>query len=126
MNRKLKDLMLPFYFGSVNEEERLFVEREILTDTEVLVDYLDLKRKVEAAPLPNAHPSPSLWEKLRPKSERQKRTWISISLCAAVAAGLAFFFLIQPVVQTTEMIQPSADRALFDSSAELPVSSGVL
>lgn len=124
MNHELKNLLLPFYFGSVSEDERLLVEREILADPEVLVDYLDLKRKVEGAHLIAAQPSSSLWEKIRPKTPTQKKAWISLSLGAAIAACLALLFIFQST--TTKMVQPSANHALFDSSSELPVSSGVL
>jgi hypothetical protein len=126
MKLNIRDLLLPFYFGSVNEEERLFIEREMLSDTEVLVDYLDLKRQVEAATPLATQPSPHLWERLRPKTPAQRRAWLSLSIGAALATGLAFFFLLHSTTQITEINQPSINRAIFDSSSELPASSSVL
>ncbi|PIT99472.1 MAG: hypothetical protein COT74_10760 [Bdellovibrionales bacterium CG10_big_fil_rev_8_21_14_0_10_45_34] len=126
MNFKLKKLMLPFYFGSVTEAERLLVEREILGDPEVLIDYLDLKRKVEGADCVAAQPSPSLWKRLAPTTSKQKKAWLLLSLGTAAAACLTFLFVSRPVPETTEFVQPSANRALFDSSSELSASSNVL
>ena len=126
MNAKMQKLLLPFYFGSVSEDDRLTVERELLTDSEVLTDYLDLKRELEASSLPALEPSSSLWYRLKPKTEKQKKIFFSFSVGAAIAAGLAVFFLFQTQPKQTELIQPSAQRVLFDSSSELPVSSGVL
>lgn len=122
----IKKLLLPFYFGSVSEEERLHVERELLTDPEALTDYLDLKRHVEAASLQISKPSNQLWERLKPKTLRQKRVLFSVSLGAALAAGIALFFFLQTKPETRELDQPAISNILFDSSSELPVSSGVL
>ncbi len=121
-----KNLLLSFYFGSLNEDERLHMERELLTDAEVLTDYLDLKRELEAVDLATKAPSSSLWEKLKPKTQREKRLYLSISLGAAVAAGIAIIFVLQLQTKPTEFIQPPISNVLFDSSSELPASSGVL
>jgi hypothetical protein len=120
--------LLAFYFGSLSEEERLKVERDLLTDVEVLTDYLDLKRDLEAAPLPSKQPSSALWERLKPKTVQRRRLYLSLSIGAAVAAGFALILFLQPQPQPkpTELMQPSAAKVLFDSSAELPASSGVL
>jgi hypothetical protein len=121
-----KKILLPFYFGSVSEEERLQVERNLLTDSETLTDYLDLKRELEAASLSMAAPSNGLWEKLKPGTEKQKCVYLSLSLGAAVAAGLAIILVLQSRPKPTELIQPPVSKVLFDSSSELPASSGVL
>ena len=126
MNSEFKKLLLPFYFGSVTEEQRTLVEREMLTDPEILVDYLDLKRKVEMAQVLTLDPSPSLWEKLKPKAKVQRRTLISFSIGAALAATLALFYVFHTGSKYKELMQPSVNRVLFDSSSELPVSSSVL
>jgi hypothetical protein len=126
MSPKLQKLLLPFYFGSVTDEERLLVEREMLTDTEVLVDYLDLKRSLEAAPLSALQPSALLWQRIKPKNPAQKKVWISFSIGAALAAGIALALLFRGGSETPELTQPSANRALFDSSSEHSASSGVL
>jgi hypothetical protein len=120
--------LLAFYFGSLSEEERLKVERDLLTDVEVLTDYLDLKRDLEAAPLPSKQPSSALWERLKPKTVQRRRLYLSLSIGAAVAAGFALILFLQPQPQPkpAELMQPSAAKVLFDSSAELPASSGVL
>jgi hypothetical protein len=125
---KTQKHLLAFYFGSLSEEERLKVERELLTDVEVLTDYLDLKRDLEAAPLPSKQPAPALWERLKPKTVQRRRLYLSLSIGAAVAAGFALVLFLQPQPppKPAELMQPSAAKVLFDSSAELPASSGVL
>lgn len=123
---KTKDLLLPFYFGSISEEERIHMERELLTDSEVLTDFLDLKRDLEAAGLIVNSPSENLWQNLKPKTIQQKRFYISLSLGAALAAGIAIIVLIQSQPKARELIQPPISQTLFDSSSELPASSGVL
>jgi hypothetical protein len=126
MNSQVKKQLLDFHFGSVSETDRLLIEQELLLDSEMLVDYLDLKRQVEAAYVIPPQPSLGLWEKMKPKTQAQRRTWISLSVGAALAAGLALFFAFHPVPQEIDLTQPTANNALFDSSSELPVSSGVL
>lgn len=121
-----KKLLLPFYFGSVSEAERLHVEHDLLVDPEILTDYLDLKREIESANLAALVPSKSLWEKLKPKTQKQKRFYLSLSLGAAVAAGLVIIFIFKSRPTPTDFVQPSASKVLFDSSSELPASSGVL
>jgi hypothetical protein len=36
MNQKIKSLLLPFHFGSIEDKDRMLVERELLTDSEIL------------------------------------------------------------------------------------------
>jgi hypothetical protein len=124
MNPELRNLLLPFHFGAVTEEQRLEVEQELLTDTETLVDYLDLKRQAESARAVPSRPSSGLWEKIKPTHFPRRRTWVSVTVGAALAAGLFFYF--QHPTKPVEFSQPSVNRALFDSNAELPASSGVL
>ena len=95
MISRTRKMLLPFYFGSVSDEDRLIVERELLIDSEVLTDYLDLKRELEVASLSSHEPSASLWQRLKPKTQKQKRVLFSFSVGAAVAAGLLIFFLFQ-------------------------------
>jgi hypothetical protein len=122
----IKNLLLPFYFGSVDNQERILVERELLTDPEILVDYLDLKRNIESAEAIPQNPSHSLWLKLRSKLEPRKKTLLSISFAAAIAASLfiGWIFISKPKPQLSAPINGNA--VLFDSSRELPVSSNVL
>lgn len=119
-----KEMLLPFYFGSVNEEQRLLIERELLTDEEVLVDYLDLKRSIEGSKLLQQEPSASLWEKLKPKEK--KKFYISLAIGSAVAAGLVALILFKSSTKPEESAPMPVTNILFDSSSELPASSGVL
>ena len=121
-----KRLLLPFYFGSLTEEDRLRVERELLTDTETLVDYLDLKRSFESSALAIFSPSPSLWQRLKPKTARQKRMYISLAVGSALAATLAAILLFKSQPQISEDLRPPMTEILFDSSSELPASTVVL
>lgn len=124
-NAEMKYTLLSFYFGTLSEEQRLDVEREMIEDAEVLLDYLELKRKIEAAASVPSKASERVWKSLQPKL-RKKSFWISISMGAAIAAGFAFFMYLQTGSESFELKKPSTNNVLFDSSAELPVSSGVL
>lgn len=127
MKHPNKSRLLPFYFGSLTDDDRLAIERELLTDEEVLLDYFDLKRNIEAARMIPAGPSASLWSRLQPRLNMKTRTFISISIGAAIAAGLAVTFFLRSNVEITKQPQNiSVDRILFDSSSEQSVSSGVL
>jgi len=119
-----KEMLLPFYFGSLNEEQRLVIERQLLTDEETLVDYLDLKRSIEGAALEQQKPSVSLWQKLKPKEK--KKFYISLAFGSAVAAGLLAFLLLNGRTQPVESMPQAVSNILFDSSSELPASSDVL
>lgn len=124
MNLKLKKLLIPFYFGSIEDGNRLLVERELLTDAEMLIDYLDLKRKLEAAvELPQA-PSLTLWNKLQEQIEPRKKMIFSISLGTLLVASIVLFF----VFKSEQIDQSPSMRAeiLFDSNSEHPASSIVL
>lgn len=126
MNNQLKELLLPFYFGSLNETERVFVERELLSDVEVLVRYLDLKREVESAALLESQPSQKLWAKLRFGKPTSKKALFSLSLGVAAAAALAFILMSDFLVKGQDLAQPDVQGILFDNSSEHSVSSTVL
>jgi hypothetical protein len=123
MNHKL----LSFYFGALEEEQRLLVERELLTDSEILVDYLDLKRKLESAQEVPQVPSQKLWLQLREKLEPRKKMIFSLSLVAAIAASVLLFSIFVYKSKSADL-GPShrANEILFDSNRELPESSNVL
>jgi hypothetical protein len=124
MASKLRNLLLPFYFGAIAESDRLLVERELITDSEVLVDYLDLKRSLEAA---ETIPSTSgrTWSRLQSRLQPHRRLVISASLGAALAASISLaVFLHKP--KTSEEPSRVHNEILFDSSSELPASSSVL
>jgi hypothetical protein len=121
---KTRELLLPFYFGSLTEDERMHVERALLTDAEALTNYLDLKRDLEAASLGVKTPSRFLWERLKANSATRKTLYFSVG--AAIAACLAIILLMQTRPKVIEFKQPPVSNVLFDSSSELPLSSGVL
>jgi hypothetical protein len=118
-----KTLLLPFYFGSVNEEQRLAVERELLADPEALLDYLDLKRKIEAAQ-DISGPTPQLWARLNQKIRPYRKTVFSISVGAAIAASLLLVWLF--LAKPAELQNETGPELLFDSNYEHSLSSGVL
>ncbi len=116
--------LLPFLLGAVEEGERLEIERRLLTDEETLVDYLDLKRKMEAAREFPRTPSKQLWQKLSAPLATPAKRRLTFSIGGALAASLLAFWLVstKPKAQTPALTH----SLLFDSSRELPVSSNVL
>ncbi len=116
------EVLLPFYFGTLDESSRLLVERELLTDPEILVEYLDLKRALEsAAPVPQL--SSNLWSRLRYHAKRPKPWLITFSVGAALAAGV-FLFVLFFKERSVETRFPH--EILFDLNSELPASTHVL
>jgi len=126
MNYKVKSLLVPFYFGSIEEAQRLEVERELLIDTEILVDYLDIKRKMEAAQEVPQFPSRKLWQKLSKQISERKRVLISFSVGLAVAASLLLCTVFIFKSKQVDLPQSQKREVLFDTSRELPASSNVL
>lgn len=118
--------LLAFYFGSIDDDARLEIERALLTDEENLISYFDLKREIEAARAVPSGPSPNLWRRLANSKHIRRQTIVSISLGAALAAGLALFFVLRTGSDTQEIKAVPVDRVLFDSSAEQSASLGVL
>ncbi len=110
-----------FYFGALEESDRLKIEQELLTDTETLVEYLDLKRKIEFAKEIPAMPSPSLWRRLQAEIKPRRKLILSLSLAAGLAASvlIAAMFLSNKTETTSTPL-------LFDSTSELSASSNVL
>lgn len=127
MKVKIKSLLLPFYFGSIKDNERTLVERELLIDTEVLVDYLDLKRSLESAEIFPEVPSPALWLSLQDRAKTKRKFIISVSFgaAAAIVALITFFALKQNPVQSN-IQETETQEVLFDSRNELSASSSVL
>lgn len=125
MNYKIRPLLLPFYFGSVSDGDRLIVERELLTDSEALVNFFDLKREIEAVQEVPQHPSSQLWRQLRARIKPRRKLVLSFSLgfAACLLALAAIFF--RPRSETLGPPKTSGE-ILFDSSSELPVNSNVL
>lgn len=120
-----RETLLPFYFGTLGAEERLELEREMLTDPVLLLDYLDLKRELEAAPAVPAEPSPLVWQRLKnhlPQSRRYRFAWIA-GLTALAAAAWLFFAL----PQKSPSASPAQEKGtLFDSGREQFGHSNVL
>jgi len=125
MNDNLKKRLLLFYFGAIEEEDRILVERELLTDTESLVDYLDLKRSLEAAEEIPSYPSPLLWNKLQFHLSPRKKLFFSLSI-GALAASLIVFSIYFYKSNELDSSRVHQNQILFDSSRELPVNSNVL
>lgn len=126
---EIKSLFPLFHLGNISEENRILLERELLTDAEILVEYLDYKRKKESAELLPAGPSPFLWKKLSEKFILRKKYVLPVSFGAAAVAALVFIiFLMKPVNVLEQQNEPtkSSSGILFDSSSELPASSNVL
>lgn len=122
----MKNKLLEFYFGSIGDEDRLVVERELLTDEELLVDYLDLKRSIEAAAAIPTQPSRAVRDRLKLRVSK-KNAVISLSIGAAMAAGILLFLFLRDLSPTTQDYRPpDMNGVLFDSSGEPSPSSGVL
>jgi len=119
--------LLSFYLGSVDDNRRLYVEQELLTDPAVLLDYLDLKRELEGAtPVPST-PSPAVWQKLKSQIPSSRRTQLSLLWGVSVAAAAAVLFLVFSNITTVESKHAlDLDNHLFDSGREQFSHSNVL
>jgi hypothetical protein len=123
--------LLPFYFGAIDDNERLKFEQQMLVDPEVLLDYLDLKRRIEGAAAVPQKPSPALWNRLVPKVRLSRKSKITLALgfAVAMAASIVVAFLI---LQKTASIDSSTSAGiqghsiLFDSDSEQFAHSNVL
>ena len=124
MKQRIKSLLLPFYFGSIDEKERFLVERELLSDAEYFVDYLDLKRNIEAAREIPQYPSKTLWHKLRPQMQPKRK--VILSLGFSLAACLVVFAIFFHTGWEMGNGKKHQEEILFDSSSELPANSYVL
>lgn len=114
---------IAFYFGSCEGEDRLAMERELLSDPESLVDFLDLKRRLEAAEALPQGPSLKVWKQLqsRWKAHPQKAVPLAFGILLAACAMVLFMFYIHKDIQAP--VQP---HFLFDSFSELSAASNVL
>ena len=122
----IQSLLLPFYFGAIKDQDRIIVERELLTDSEVLVDYLDLKRNIEAAEEFPRVPSKVLWFRLKKYIEPKKKTVFSVTFGAVIAAAVLICWVF--LTKSKYDFEPNlkSNEILFDSRNELPVNSNVL
>lgn len=124
MNYEVKSLLLPFHFGAIDDKSRLTVERELLSDEEMLVDYFDLKRKMESAAQVPQGPSAALWFKLQNHIRPRRKFYFSLAIGAAVAASLVILTVM--FFHTSNVGTQNSTELLFDSNRELPANSNVL
>jgi hypothetical protein len=115
--------LLEFYFGSLEETQRLQIERDLLQDPELVLDYLDLKRKIEGANEVPQKPSPFLWQRLQPKTKKQK--WSYAAVAGLVAATVIGFYIFRSA-PTDQSALIGDNGILFDSGSEHSVVSDVL
>ncbi len=128
MNTRVKALLLPFYFGSIKDDERVLVEREMLVDSEILLDYLDLKRSLESVEAMPSEPSAVVWDRLKQSVMTRRKLFLSLSFGAAAIFLLVFsLWMLKPSssLAPTEVSHDSVE-ILFDSKSELPINSNVL
>jgi hypothetical protein len=112
-----------FYFGNLEDSRRLQIEKGLLQDPELLLDYLDIKREIEDAALIPQQPSPFLWRRLQPLVK--KRTFYVTAVAGLIAATLVCMYIIYSSnVENTSLISDSG--ILFDSGAEHSITSDVL
>jgi ferric-dicitrate binding protein FerR (iron transport regulator) len=116
--------LMAFHFGALEDPQRLKVERHLLIDPELLTDYFDLKRILEAVgTVPNG-PSLQLRSSLVHRIKAQRKPMIALAVGLAVAASAIFLFW-----SAQNSVLPSSipkTGLLFDSSRELSPSSDVL
>lgn len=122
MNTQTRDSLAEFYFGGLHESQRLEIEKQLLLDQELLLDYLDLKREIEGAVTVPQHASPFLWRRLQPLTRVKKWQWAGMA--ALVAAGVIGFYVLTNSHDPS--VSPVRSGILFDSGAELSQSSAVL
>jgi len=119
--------LLSFYFGSLSDAERLKVEQTMLTDTEMLLDYLDLKRQMELATPVVQQPSPALWRRLQAKVKTSKKTQFALVLGISLAAAASLFLFLTATEPVSDGNTPSVQiHTLIDSGHEQLGVSNVL
>lgn len=126
MKKQIQSLLLPFHFGSIDDQSRLIIEREMLSDAELLVEYFDIKRTLESAESIPQAPSPKLWHRLQGKAMSRKKLILSWSFGVAVAASLVFLSFHLMRTTPTEIKTSVEKEILFDSGSELLANSNVL
>jgi hypothetical protein len=116
--------LLSFYFGSLSDDDRLKIERRMLTDPEVLLDYLDLKREVEGAVEIPKVPSPAVWHRLKSKVVVSRRARLSLALGVGLAAAVVSILFVMS--RPRQNSPRSHETILFDSGSEQFGHSNVL
>ncbi len=120
-----EEKLLSFYFGSTSEDDRYRIEQDLLTDPEALLNYLDLKRKIEQAELVPQVPSQKLWSRLRPQTISKRGKLISLGFGLAMAASIAFFSISRFKEPQNTDSGEKRSQILFDSNFEQPTGSSV-
>jgi hypothetical protein len=121
-----RDELLRFYFGSIEDSTRLRVERDLLMDSELLVNYFDLKRKLEAAADVPTMPSWSVWQRLQRHVKERPAPNRILAFGLGVAASVIFLVVTLASFFPVSEIERRAPQILIDVNSELPVSSNVL
>jgi|GEM_PF-2972164 len=127
MDPQTQKLLAPFHFGSIDDGSRLAVEREMLADPEVLIEYFDLKRTYESARGLPQQPSPRLWKRLDRPWLGHGKTVLAWSFRIAIAASLVVLTFRWIHGTSAPENKPSVEKQfLFDSGSELSANSNVL
>jgi hypothetical protein len=92
-NTKCEQL-LEFYYGVVDENSRLTLEQKMLTDQEWVLDFLDLKRELEASTVFPNDPPIELWQRLSHRMSAPRRHWLKLSIGGAIAASILVAILM--------------------------------
>lgn len=117
--------LLPFYLGSLDEQKRLQTERNLLLDPELLVDYFDLKRKMDQAESIPVLQSQKVWLRLKDQIPQRRKWILTWALGLAMTACLGFLSMRFLFDHSTKKTQ-STTEILIDSGSELPVTLNVL
>ncbi|HEX7675006.1 MAG TPA: hypothetical protein VF412_12585 [Bdellovibrio sp.] len=123
MKDKTKNSLVEFYFGTLEESQRLQIEKNLLLDPEMLLDYLDIKREIEDAELIPQQPSAFLWRRMQPLAKK-KSFYLTIAAGLVAATLACFYFIHTASVKNNSFVND--DGILFDSGAEHSVTSDVL
>lgn len=119
---KTKNSLTDFYFGTLPESELLAFEKELLTDPELLVEFLDFKRAAEGANTVPQKTSPFLWKRLQPM--KYKKTYWVVAAGVAAAVLACIYMMTRPQTDFTPQITDNG--ILFDSTSEPSFVSDVL
>jgi hypothetical protein len=96
VNDHLKDGLLAFQLGAVEDADRTAIEEHLIACPSCLKSFLDLKRQVEQAADPGQRPSEALRQRLRENvarrvpifRERRLRLVVGATLAAAIVVGI--------------------------------------
>ncbi len=124
MKTKYKNSLVEFYFGALDDEKRLLIEKDLLKDPECLLDYLDLKRLIEGSFEVPSQASPFLWQRLSALPKKKRNMMLVCSAIAAAAVFVMIYISVQPRLENQPV--KYKDGILFDTGAEHSSASNVL